>query len=119
MLALPCLRLLTKSHCKLLNGSRLQCLQEGLVPFDVKTQVVGDITIGIWFGSRNLGNRLHGPPSLSYCFHTAFLNLETETMRVSLPSFDIANKKLFPADKAANFFMDITLEDTDVPLTEK
>lgn len=40
-------------------------------------------------------------------------------MRVSLPSLDISNKKVFPADKATNFFMDITLEDTDIPLTEE
>lgn len=92
-------------------------LQEGLVPFNISVQVVGDITIGVWFGHQNLGQRLHGRPSLSYCFHTAFL--QNDTMRVSLPSLDISNKRLFPADKASNFFMDVTLEDTSIPLTEE
>lgn len=86
-------------------------MQEGLVPFNIGVSVVGDIAIGVWFGHQNLGQRIHGRPSLSYAFHTAFLS--AETMRVSLPSLDISNKRLFPADKATNFFMDVTLEDTD------
>ena len=81
------------------------------MPFNINVSVVGDIAIGVWFGHHNLGQRLHGRPSLSYAFHTAFLS--AETMRVSLPSLDISNKRLFPADKATNFFMDVTLEDTD------
>ena len=87
-------------------------MQEGLVPFNINVSVVGDIAIGVWFGHHNLGQRLHGRPSLSYAFHTAFLS--AETMRVSLASLDISNKRLFPVDKATNFFMDVTLEDTDV-----
>ena len=81
------------------------------MPFNIGVSVVGDIAIGVWFGHHNLGQRIHGRPSLSYAFHTAFLS--AETMRVSLPSLDISNKRLFPADKATNFFMDVTLEDTD------
>ena len=81
------------------------------MPFNINVSVVGDIAIGVWFGHHNLGQRLHGRPSLSYAFHTAFLS--AETMRVSLPSLDISNKRLFPAHKATNFFMDVTLEDTD------
>ncbi|KAA6416552.1 MAG: hypothetical protein FRX49_13477 [Trebouxia sp. A1-2] len=86
---------------------------EGLVPFNIGVPVVGDITIGVWFGHHNLGQRLHGRPALSYAFHTAFLS--AETMRVSLPSLDVSNKRLFPVDKATNFFMDVTLEDTEGP----
>lgn len=103
--------------CKVLGSTRAcqkrACCsaQEGLVPFNINVSVVGDIAIGVWFGHHNLGQRLHGRPSLSYAFHTAFLS--AETMRVSLPSLDISNKRLFPADKATNFFMDVTLEDTD------
>ena len=103
--------------CKLLGSTRAcqkracRSVQEGLVPFNINVSVVGDIAIGVWFGHHNLGQRLHGRPSLSYAFHTAFLS--AETMRVSLPSLDISNKRLFPADKATNFFMDVTLEDTD------
>ena len=85
------------------------------MPFNIGVPVVGDITIGVWFGHHNLGQRIHGRPSLSYAFHTAFLS--AETMRVNLPSLDISNKRLFPADKATNFFMDVTLEDTDGPPT--
>lgn len=85
------------------------------MPFNIGVSVVGDIAIGVWFGHHNLGQRIHGRPSLSYAFHTAFLS--AETMRVSLPSLDISNKRLFPASKATNFFMDVTLEDTDAPPT--
>lgn len=85
------------------------------MPFNIGVSVVGDIAIGVWFGHHNLGQRIHGRPSLSYAFHTAFLS--AETMRVSLPSLDISNKGLFPASKATNFFMDVTLEDTDSPPT--
>ena len=107
----------TAVKCQLQEALKLHfcVLQEGLVPFNIGVPVVGDITIGVWFGHHNLGQRLHGRPALSYAFHTAFLS--AETMRVSLPSLDVSNKRLFPVDKATNFFMDVTLEDTEGPPT--
>jgi hypothetical protein len=47
-------------------------LQEGLVPFDIGVPIAGDVTIGLWFGAYNLGQRLHSRPAAAYAFHTAF-----------------------------------------------
>ncbi len=48
-------------------------LQEGLVPFNIGVAVRGDITLGVWFGHRNLGQRLHSRAAFSFAFHTAFV----------------------------------------------
>ena len=71
---------------------RLQCmlLQEGLVPFNIGVAVRGDITLGVWFGHRNLGQRLHSRAAFSFAFHTAFV--ESGADRVQLPMLDISNK---------------------------
>ena len=70
----------------------LECLllQEGLVPFNIGVAVRGDITLGVWFGHRNLGQRLHSRAAFSFAFHTAFV--ESGADRVQLPMLDISNK---------------------------
>ena len=65
-------------------------LQEGLVPFNIGVAVRGDITLGVWFGHRNLGQRLHSRAAFSFAFHTAFV--ESGADRVQLPMLDISNK---------------------------
>ena len=79
------------------------------MPYEIGMPVVGDVTIAIWFGSYNLGQRIHTPPALAYCFHTAFAQSGVE--RVSVQQLDLADGNLFPASSAREFFMDIQLAD--------
>ena len=68
-------------------------MQGGLVPFDIGVPVLGDVTIAIWFGEHNLGERLYQRPALAYAFHTAFA--ETGVDRVSIPKLDVANSAFY------------------------
>lgn len=45
-------------------------LQGGLIPFEIGVSVVGDVTIAVWLGSHNMGERIHARPSFAYAFHT-------------------------------------------------
>jgi hypothetical protein len=44
--------------------------QGGLIPFEIGVSVVGDVTIAVWLGSHNMGERIHARPSFAYAFHT-------------------------------------------------
>lgn len=87
------------------------------MPFNINLPVVGDVAIAVWFGSYNLGQRIHTQPALAYCFHTAFA--ESGVERVSVQQLDVADGALFPASAARKFFMDIQLADWDEPLQAK
>jgi hypothetical protein len=45
-------------------------MQGGLIPFEIGVSVVGDVTIAVWLGSHNMGERIHARPSFAYAFHT-------------------------------------------------
>jgi hypothetical protein len=89
-------------------------VQGGLVPFEVGVPVVGDVTIAVWFGKHNLGERLHARPAFAYAFHTAFLGDGIE--RVHLQQLDVFETASLPVGAAAQaaFFMDMTFEDADL-----
>lgn len=55
------------------------------MPFDIGVAIAGDVTIGLWFGAYNLGQRLHSRPAAAYAFHTAFF----EVCAVRIPDFII------------------------------
>ena len=57
------------------------------MPFKIEMPVVGDIAIAMWFGSYNLGQRLHSRPAFAYSFHTAFA--DSGQSRVSLTELDV------------------------------
>lgn len=59
------------------------------MPFDIGVPVLGDVTIAIWFGGHNLGERFYLRPALAYAFHTAFADVGVD--RVSVPQLDVAN----------------------------
>jgi hypothetical protein len=90
-------------------------LQEGLVPFEIGVPVAGDVAIGVWFGSYNLGARLHGRPALAYAFHTAFLD-DSGVERVEAAQLDVAQPDLFPPDAQRSFFMDVKLGPAEAQL---
>lgn len=50
--------------------SGVEPLQGGLIPFEIGVSVVGDVTIAVWLGSHNMGERIHSRPSFAYAFHT-------------------------------------------------
>lgn len=84
------------------------------MPYNINLPVAGDVAIAVWFGSYNLGQRIHSQPAITYCFHTAFS--ESGIERVSVQQLDVADGTLFPASAARNFFMDIQLADHDEPV---
>jgi hypothetical protein len=84
-------------------------VQEGLVPYNVDLTVKGDVSIAIWFGMYNMGQRLNTKPDLAYCFHTAFA--ESGVERVKARDLDVSDPTLFPDNPVPEFFMDIKLED--------
>lgn len=45
-------------------------MQGGLIPFEVGVSVVGDVTVAVWVGDHNMGERIHTKPSFAYAFHT-------------------------------------------------
>eukprot|EP00884_Botryococcus_braunii_P013188 jgi/Botrbrau1/21870/Bobra.0249s0001.1 len=92
--------------------------QDGLVPFNIGVPVVGDIALGIWFGSYNLGARLHSRPAISYVFHTAFLE-DSGLERVDATQLDVAHPDLFPVEAQRKFFMDIKLGPPEAPSSEE
>jgi len=59
-------------------------LQEGLVPYNIDLAVKGDVSIAIWFGMYNMGERLNTKPDLSYCLHTAFAHSGLERVKVGI-----------------------------------
>jgi len=84
-------------------------LQEGLVPYSIDLTVKGDVSVAIWFGMYNMGQRLNTKPDLAYCFHTAFA--ESGVERVKARDLDVSDPTLFPDDPVPDFFMDIKLEE--------
>jgi hypothetical protein len=78
------------------------------VPFDIGVPIAGDVTIGLWFGAYNLGQRLHSRPAAAYAFHTAFFE-EKKVERITVHQLDVADPALFPPDAQRQFFMDIQL----------
>jgi len=85
--------------------------QGGLVPFEIGVSVVGDVTIALWRGDHNMGERIHSRPSFAYAFHTAFVAEGLE--RVTMRQLDIFDQTVLPATPAAQaaFFMDVTFDD--------
>lgn len=45
-------------------------MQGGLIPFEIGVSVVGDVTVAVWIGDHNMGERIHTKPSFAYAFHT-------------------------------------------------
>ena len=45
-------------------------VQGGLIPFEVGVSVVGDVTLAVWVGDHNMGERIHTKPSFAFAFHT-------------------------------------------------
>jgi hypothetical protein len=82
-----------------------------LVPFEIGVSVVGDVTIALWRGDHNMGERIHSRPSFAYAFHTAFVAEGLE--RVTMRQLDIFDQSVLPATPAAqaSFFMDVTFDD--------
>ncbi len=80
------------------------------MPYNIELAVKGDVSIAIWFGMYNMGQRLNTKPDLCYCFHTAFAQSGIE--RVTAPGMDVSDASLFPAGGATprDFFMDVTLD---------
>ena len=76
--------------------------------------VVGDVTIAVWLGDHNMGDRIHARPSFAYAFHTAFVSGGFE--RVTMRQLDIFDQSVLPATPAAqsSFFMDVTFDDVDI-----
>ena len=72
--------------------------QEGLVPFNIGVRVVGDVTVGLWFGSYNLGQRLHSRPAAAFAFHTAFV--DESVQRITMHQLDVPTPGLFPPEAA-------------------
>lgn len=93
----------------LLDAKRVQHVhvQSGIVPIKVGVPVVGDVTVAVWFGSYNLGQRLHSRPALAFTFHTAFA--EPGSMRITVDQLDLADSALIPPEVATNFFIDVIL----------
>ena len=60
----------------------MACLQEGLVPYTIELEVKGDVSIAVWFGMYNMGERLSSKPDVSYCFHTAFAHSGVDRVKV-------------------------------------
>ena len=93
----------------------LTCARQGggLIPFEVGVSVVGDVTIAVWRGAHNMGERIHARPSFAFAFHTAFVSGGLE--RVTMRQLDIFDQSVLPATPAAqsSFFMDVTFEDLD------
>lgn len=89
----------------------------GLVPFEIGVAVVGDVTIAVWLGDHNMGDRIHARPSFAYAFHTAFVADGFE--RVLMRHLDIFDQSVLPATPAAqsSFFMDITFDDVSPSAT--
>lgn len=54
----------------MLTGGKGGATQGGLIPFEVGVSVVGDITIAVWVGDHNMGDRIHTRPTFAYAFHT-------------------------------------------------
>lgn len=86
----------------------------GLIPFKIDVSVVGDVTIAIWLGDHNMGDRIHARPSFAYAFHTAFVS--EGLARVTMQQLDIFDSSVLPATPAAqsSFFMDVTFDELDV-----
>ena len=82
-------------------------LQSGIVPIKVGVPVVGDVTVAVWFGSYNLGQRLHSRPALAFAFHTAFT--DAGSVRITADQLDLADPALVPPESAKNFFIDVIL----------
>lgn len=85
----------------------------GLIPFEIGISVVGDVTVALWLGDHNMGNRIHLRPSFAYAFHTAFVSGGLH--RISMRQLDIFDATVLPATPAAqsSFFMDMTFDDVD------
>ena len=81
------------------------------MPFEIGVSVVGDVTIALWRGDHNMGERIHSRPSFAYAFHTAFVAEGLE--RVTMRQRDIFDRTVLPATPSpqASFFMDVTFDD--------
>lgn len=75
--------------------------------------MVGDVTVAVWLGDHNMGDRIHARPSFAYAFHTAFVSTGLE--RISMQQLDIFDQSVLPATPAAqsSFFMDVTFDELD------
>lgn len=84
-----------------------------MIPFEIGVTVVGDVTIAVWLGDHNMGDRIHARPSFAYAFHTAFVSGGFE--RVLMRHLDIFDQSVLPATPAAqsSFFMDVTFDDVN------
>lgn len=82
-------------------------VQSGIVPIKVGVPVVGDVTVAVWFGAYNLGQRLHSRPALAFAFHTAFA--DQGSVRITVDQLDLADAALVPPDAAKGFFIDVIL----------
>ena len=82
-------------------------MQSGIVPIKVGVPVVGDVTVAVWFGAYNLGQRLHSRPALAFAFHTAFA--DPGSVRITVEQLDLADAALIPSDIAKGFFIDVIL----------
>ena len=87
-------------------------MQEGMVPYDIKLQVEGDITVAVYFGIFGMGERLKTTkPDLAYCFHTSFVGTGIE--RINVPQLDVSDDSLFTKDTARTFFLDMQLTECE------
>ena len=82
-------------------------MQSGIVPIKVGVSVVGDVTVAVWFGAYNLGQRLHSRPALAFAFHTAFT--DQGSVRITCEQLDLADAGLIPPEAAKGFFINVIL----------
>lgn len=86
------------------------------MPYNISLVVKGDITVAVWFGMYNMGQRLNTQPALAYCFHTSFVDSGIE--RVSVPQLDVADAALFAEGTVRTFFMDLQFTDWEEAVAE-
>ena len=65
-----------------------------MVGFRVKIPILGDITLGLWFGDHRAE---HDPPAFAYAVNTAFLQVQSFAAAVAAMRGDCAVPTAVPA----------------------